>query len=62
MQENHKTVQDVVNLAKYSNIEGMDELDIEVLLTLHNHALTNKELMQLELQFMYEGDSTVKIN
>uniref|UniRef100_A0A1A9W413 DDE-1 domain-containing protein n=1 Tax=Glossina brevipalpis TaxID=37001 RepID=A0A1A9W413_9MUSC len=48
-----------------SNFEGMEETDINELLTSHNQEFSNKELLQLELQFINEkgnSDRSIEIS
>lgn len=49
---------EISNLARESNFEGMEETDINELLTSHNQELSNEELLQLELQFANEEDDS----
>uniref|UniRef100_A0A1A9X369 HTH CENPB-type domain-containing protein n=1 Tax=Glossina brevipalpis TaxID=37001 RepID=A0A1A9X369_9MUSC len=61
MRENDDTpavLHEISNLARESNFEGLEETDINELLTSHNQEFSNEELLQLELQFTNEeGDS-----
>jgi len=41
---------EISNLGRKSNLEGMEETDINELLNSHNHEFSNEELLQLQLQ------------
>ena len=49
---------EISNLARESNFEGMEETDINEILTSHNQELSNEELLQLELQFANKEDDS----
>jgi len=56
---------EISNLARKSNFEGMEETDINELLSSHNQEFSNKELLQLELQIANEeddSDSSIEIS
>ncbi|XP_037952029.1 uncharacterized protein LOC119682615 [Teleopsis dalmanni] len=52
---------EIAHLARRSNFEGMDEVDINELLV-HNQEMSNEELMQLDLEIANEEDSSVDIS
>ncbi|UYV62516.1 CENPBD1 [Cordylochernes scorpioides] len=52
---------EISNLARESNFEGMEETDINELLTSHNQEFSNKELLQLELHFANEEDDSDRL-
>ena len=56
MKHIHTVCQEIANLARESNFEGMDETDIDELLASH-HEMSNEELMQLDLEIANEEDS-----
>ncbi|UYV77412.1 CENPBD1 [Cordylochernes scorpioides] len=52
---------EISNLARESNFEGIEETDINELLTSHNQEFSNKELLQLELHFANEEDDSNRL-
>jgi len=48
---------DIVNLARESNFEGMEEEDINELLASHNDEINNEDLMDLDLEYAYKENS-----
>ncbi|UYV84508.1 CENPBD1 [Cordylochernes scorpioides] len=52
---------EISNLARESNFEGMEETDINDLLTSNNQEFSNKELLQLELHFANEEDDSNRL-
>jgi hypothetical protein len=59
--EAHTVCQEIANLARASNFEGMDETDINELLVSHNQDMSNEELMQLDLEIADEEESSLDI-
>ena len=56
---------EISNLARDSNFDRMEETNIDEFLTLHNHELSNEELLQLELQSAKEeedGERSIEIS
>ena len=51
---------EISNLARESNFEGMEETDINELLTSHNQEFSNDELLQLALPFANKEDNVSK--
>ena len=57
--ETSAVCREISNLAKESNFEGMEETDINELMSFHNQELTNEELLsQLEFQSTDEQDDS----
>ncbi|UYV82711.1 hypothetical protein LAZ67_22000653 [Cordylochernes scorpioides] len=52
---------EISNLAKESNFEGMEETDINELLTSHNQEFSNKELLQLGNRILLMKKTTVAV-
>jgi len=56
---------EISNLGRKSNLEGMEETDINELLNSHNHEFSNEELLQLQLQIANkedDSDSSIEIS